>query len=182
MFREHYEVSEESEEELDDGVDRVQGTDSDSYEVDDDILSEFGVLQFLDPRELGTQVDGLVYRVFCRYIQAAQFEFQFFESRFCDLFDFVEEIQDILKGFIGDVGIFKLLLFGELGSESLKSLPYLDTVDEGENLFLGHVTIEALEGIHDLVLEIHFFLVLEDSCIFYRSFFESFCRRVFLFV
>lgn len=110
-----------------DGVDRAGG---DASEIDDDVFAEFTLLKSLNPWEAIGEIDGLVDGIFFGFVERTELELELFESGFGYLLDLSEKIEDVLEEFVGDLGTFEFLFFFEFGPESLKPLPYLDTMDE----------------------------------------------------
>ena len=94
-------------------MDGVDGAGGDADEVDDDIFTEFTLLESLDPWEAVGEVDSFVDGIFFGFIEGTEFEFELFESGFGNLLDLSEEVEDILEEFVGDFGPFEFLLFLE---------------------------------------------------------------------
>lgn len=60
VYRKFHEVDEESEEEFENGLCRIDGSNSDTGEIDDDIFPELTFFESLNPRESVREIDLFV--------------------------------------------------------------------------------------------------------------------------
>lgn len=101
VLREKHEVADERQKQFHDAYGAVESPDEKSFDVDDDVLSEFGFLQTFDPGETVGEIRCLIDFVVLRRVDLRNFEFEFLESGFRKLADFLDEAVDFFEHVVG---------------------------------------------------------------------------------
>ena len=168
VFRQEDQIPYQREEQFYYGHGAVSGSDKESFDIDNEALSEFRLFETPDPRVFVRWIGRSVDFVLLRAVDFRYFEFQFLQSGFGELANLLNEPEYFPKHVVGNF-LRQLRLGLETSFKFVETFRNLDFLGQREDFFFREARSEAFHRIDDAGFQIFLFAFFQNAGVRFRS-------------